>query len=166
MAQQYVENNTTTYEFNNSSDAERKERESTAFRRTNAPSGASKQISLDQIITSLKDMQRTNFTKETEWLFEKSQMNSKVTQLESQLSSQQNINEDLIRRIKMLEFCLREERIKYARLMQTQSGNAPKDGEAPVNIIDSVLQKANLNANLYERIAKRRAKAQRPLLLK
>ena len=69
----------------------------------------------------------------------------------------------------MLEFCLREERIKYARLMQTSSGNggsAIKDGDAPVNIIDSVLEKANLNATLYERIAKRRAKAQRPLLLK
>lgn len=66
----------------------------------------------------------------------------------------------------MLEFCLREERIKYARLLQTQSGGATKDGDAPVNIIDSVLEKANLNANLYERIAKRRAKAQRPLLLK
>ena len=141
-----------------------------AFRRTNAPAGG-KAIQLDQIITSLKDMQRTNFTKETEWLFEKSQMASKITQLESQLQAQQNINEDLIRRIKMLEFCLREERIKYARLMQTQSiggagAGANKDGDAPVNIIDSVLEKANLNANLYERIAKRRAKAQRPLLLK
>ena len=71
----------------------------------------------------------------------------------------------------MLEFCLREERIKYARLMQNQSiggggAGANNDGDAPVNIIDSVLEKANLNANLYERIAKRRAKAQRPLLLK
>lgn len=66
----------------------------------------------------------------------------------------------------MLEFCLREERIKYARLMQQHAGGAPKDSDAPVNIIDSVLEKANLNANLYERIAKRRAKAQRPLLLK
>ena len=137
-----------------------------AFRRTGA---GGKQIQLDQIITSLKDMQRVNFTKETEWLFEKSQMSQKVNQLESQLQAQQNINEDLIRRIKMLEFCLREERIKYARLLQSKSGNSEemtKDGEAPVNIIDSVLDKANLNANLYERIAKRRAKAQRPLLLK
>lgn len=69
----------------------------------------------------------------------------------------------------MLEFCLREERIKYSRLMQTKSGaddKQTKDGDAPINIIDSVLDKANLNANLYERIAKRRAKAQRPLLLK
>lgn len=88
-----------------------------AFRRTNVQ-GGSKQIQLDQIINSLKDMQRSNFTKETEWVFEKSQMTSKISQLESQLQAQTNINEDLIRRIKMLEFCLREERIKYARLMQ------------------------------------------------
>ena len=71
------DNNMSTYEFGNS-DPDR----NTPIRRTNAPSGA-KAIQLDQIITSLKDMQRTNFTKETEWLFEKSQMNSKVTQLES-----------------------------------------------------------------------------------
>ena len=137
--------------------------------RRNNDAGRGKQINLDQVIGSLKEMQRTNFTKETEWLFEKSQMRTKITQLEGQLKAQENINEDLIRRIKMLEFCLREERIKYARLMQTKSGsmsNREDGGDNPVNIIDSVLEKANLNANLYERIAKRRAKAQRPLLLK
>lgn len=31
-----------------------------------------KAVPLDQIVASLKDMQRSNFTKETEWLFEKS----------------------------------------------------------------------------------------------
>jgi hypothetical protein len=68
----------------------------------------------------------------------------------------------------MLEYCLREERIKYATLMRKMS--AKESGEAiddaPVDIIGSVLNKANLNATLYDKIAKRRAKAQRPLLLK
>ena len=59
----------------------------------------------------------------------------------------------------MLEFSLRQERIKYAKLAQGNSN-------VNTDIIGGVLQKANLNANLYERIAKRRAKAQRPLLLK
>jgi striatin 1/3/4 len=76
------------------------------------------------------------------------------------LRAQENINSDLIKRIKMLEFSLRQERIKYAKLAQ---GN-PNVGNT--DIIGSVLSKANLNANLYEKIAKRRAKAQRPLLLK
>ena len=105
-------------------------------------------------------MQRTQFTKETEWLFEKSQMTQQITQLEGMLKAQESINEDLIRRIKMLEFCLREERIKYARVMQAQGGDG-KNGEAggSVDIIGSVLSRANLNATLYDKIAKRRAKA-------
>ena len=85
-------------------------------------------------------------------------MTQQITQLEGMLKAQEAINEDLIRRIKMLEFCLREERIKYARVMQAQGGEA-KFGEGSVDIIGSVLSKANLNATLYEKIAKRRAKA-------
>jgi hypothetical protein len=34
-----------------------------------------------------------------------------------------------------------------------------KDKSEPVDIINNVLQKANLNADLYDKIAKRRAKA-------
>ena len=55
----------------------------------------------------------------------------------------------------MLEFSLRQERIKYAKLAAgNTSGNL-----GGVDFIGTVMQKANLNANLYERIAKRRAKA-------
>lgn len=81
------------------------------------------------------------------------------------LKAQESINEDLVKRIKMLEYCLREERVKYARVLHQNGGGAGgEDGK--VDIVGSVLQKANLNATLYERVAKRRAKAQRPLLLK
>ena len=60
----------------------------------------------------------------------------------------------------MLEFCLREERIKYVRLLrQTQNGGEEADANQPVEFINNVLQKANLNADLYDKIAKRRAKA-------
>ena len=75
------------------------------------------------------------------------------------LKGQENINEDLIKRIKMLEFCLREERIKYARLVNSGETSS-------TDIVGQALQNANINTNLYEKIAKRRAKAQKPLLLK
>lgn len=106
-------------------------------------------------------MQRTAFTKETEFLFEKSQMTQRINQLEGMLRAQESINEDLIKRIKMLEFCLREERIKYAALMRNMAAkeSGELDADAPVDIIGSVLSKANLNATLYDKIAKRRAKA-------
>lgn len=86
-------------------------------------------------------------------------MQQRILQVEAQLRAQENINGDLIRRIKMLEFSLRQERVKYAKLASGQ-------GVENTDIIGSVLQKANLNNNLYDKIAKRRATAQRPLLLK
>jgi striatin 1/3/4 len=45
-------------------------------------------------------------------------MTTKINQLNAQLKAQENINNDLIKRIKMLEFSLRQERIKYAKLAQ------------------------------------------------
>jgi hypothetical protein len=57
----------------------------------------------------------------------------------------------------MLEFSLRQERVKYAKVAS---------GEPATDIIGAALEKASVNANLYDKIAKRRAKAQRPLLLK
>jgi len=53
-----------------------------------AGTGSGKGIQLDQIVASLKDMQRSNFTKETEWLFEKSQMAQRISQLEGLLRAQ------------------------------------------------------------------------------
>lgn len=100
----------------------------------------------------LKEHQRQVYSRETEWLFEKSQMQQRILQVEAQLRAQENINGDLIRRIKMLEFSLRQERVKYAKL------SSGKGGESS-DIIGNVLQKANVNTNLYDKIAKRRATA-------
>jgi hypothetical protein len=67
----------------------------------------------------------------------------------------------------MLEFSLRQERVKYAKLA---NGGGGAGGAS--DIIGPIIAKAQANvnnttsANLYEKIAKRRAKAQRPLLLK
>ncbi len=55
----------------------------------------------------LKEHQRQVYGRETEWLFEKSQMQQRIHQLEAQLRAQENINQDMIKRIKMLEFSLR-----------------------------------------------------------
>jgi hypothetical protein len=79
------------------------------------------------------------------------------------LRGQENINGDLIKRIKMLEFSLRQERVRYAKLA---SGNNNNGGVSSSDIIGAAMQKVNLNTNLYDKIAKRRAKAQRPILLK
>ena len=53
------------------------------------------------------------------------------------MRAQENINGDLIKRIKMLEFSLRQERVKYAKL-----ANGGVAGGANVDIIGPILQKA------------------------
>jgi striatin 1/3/4 len=91
------------------------------------------QISFSNIVDFLKEHQRQVYSRETEWLFEKSQMQQRILQLEGQLRAQENINGDLIKRVKMLEFSLRQERVKYARLANKEGGGVPTD------IISSVL---------------------------
>jgi len=73
-------------------------------------------VNWNNIVDFLKDQQKQRYSKEAEWLFEKQQMASRINLLESQLKAQENINGDLIKRIKMLEFSLRQERIKYAKV--------------------------------------------------
>lgn len=114
---------------------------------------------MNQIVEFLKDQQRQSYSKEAEWLFEKQQMINTINQIDGQLKAQESINQDLIKRVKMLEFALRQERLKYAKV----TGAAPG---VNTDVINSVMAKAQLNSNLYEKVAKRRAKAQRPLLLK
>jgi striatin 1/3/4 len=62
---------------------------------------------MNQIVEFLKDQQRQSYSKEAEWLFEKQQMLNTINQLDGQLKAQESINQDLIKRVKMLEFALR-----------------------------------------------------------
>jgi striatin 1/3/4 len=48
--------------------------------------------------------------KETEWLVQKGNFESKISELEGQLKAHENINIDLLKRIKMLEYALNQER--------------------------------------------------------
>ncbi|KAK4337379.1 hypothetical protein RND71_044094 [Anisodus tanguticus] len=50
------------------------------------------------------------------WLIEKAELQAQQTILEGRIMSQFNLKKDLIRRIKMLEHCLRAERAKYHKL--------------------------------------------------
>jgi|LauGreDrversion4_2_1035121.scaffolds.fasta_scaffold853580_1 striatin 1/3/4 len=48
--------------------------------------------------------------KETEWLVHKGNYESRIAELEGQLKAHENINIDLLKRIKMLEYALNQER--------------------------------------------------------
>ena len=48
--------------------------------------------------------------KETEWLVLKGNYDNKISELEGQLKAHENINIDLLKRIRMLEYALTQER--------------------------------------------------------
>lgn len=51
-----------------------------------------------------------------QWVTEKAELQAQLAILEGRVMSQFNLKKDLIRRIKMLEYCLRAERAKYHKL--------------------------------------------------
>jgi len=51
-----------------------------------------------------------------QWSVERAELQARIALLQGERKGQENLKNDLIRRIKMLEFCLRQERAKYHKL--------------------------------------------------
>lgn len=79
------------------------------------PRGSKVEANWNNVLQFLRDKHREIEMKETEWMIEKQQLKLKVSTLEAQNKAYENSVNDCMRRIKMLEFALRQERIRYAR---------------------------------------------------
>eukprot|EP00826_Nyctotherus_ovalis_P004409 TRINITY_DN10952_c0_g1_i7.p2 TRINITY_DN10952_c0_g1~~TRINITY_DN10952_c0_g1_i7.p2 ORF type:complete len:123 (-),score=47.23 TRINITY_DN10952_c0_g1_i7:243-611(-) len=66
----------------------------------------------DGVLDFLDEQERGIINAETERSLERQELHSKLASLESELRSQENINRDLLKRVKMLEFALRQEQIR------------------------------------------------------
>uniref|UniRef100_A0A0N4Z8X4 WD_REPEATS_REGION domain-containing protein n=1 Tax=Parastrongyloides trichosuri TaxID=131310 RepID=A0A0N4Z8X4_PARTI len=64
-----------------------------------------------------------NELERSQWEIEKADLKAKISQLEGETKGQQNLIKDLVRRIKMLELCLVQERNKFYKL--THNGQEP-----------------------------------------
>ena len=78
------------------------------------------------VMQFLNDQQKIISQKETEWMVEKYELESKIKIIEAESKAQENINEDLVKRIKMLEYALRVERLKYAKLCSNSNIPIPE----------------------------------------
>lgn len=70
-------------------------------------------------------------------------MQARIALLQGERKGQENLKNDLIRRIKMLEYCLRQERAKYHKL---------KYGVDPPNLTNSPEEVNDLNFELEENL--------------
>eukprot|EP01027_Heterolobosea_sp_BB2_P009108 GEZU01013469.1.p1 GENE.GEZU01013469.1~~GEZU01013469.1.p1 ORF type:complete len:745 (-),score=163.52 GEZU01013469.1:262-2496(-) len=86
------------------------------------------------------------FEKERElWYLERAELQARIVQLEAERRSNENIKYDLLRRIKMFEFALRQERLKYshnATSSTTATNNTESKGLA-LQTADEIRQNAN-----------------------
>ncbi|CDW58632.1 Striatin domain containing protein [Trichuris trichiura] len=67
----------------------------------------------------------------TQWEVERAELMAKIAFLQGERKGQENLKNDLVRRVKMLEFALRQERAKYYRLLHGEE--ASEKDEPPVD---------------------------------
>eukprot|EP00826_Nyctotherus_ovalis_P020613 TRINITY_DN16490_c0_g3_i3.p3 TRINITY_DN16490_c0_g3~~TRINITY_DN16490_c0_g3_i3.p3 ORF type:complete len:182 (+),score=79.80 TRINITY_DN16490_c0_g3_i3:23-547(+) len=79
------------------------------------------------VINFLQDQQHAVSEHDTEWMIEKQELQSKIASLEGELRAQERINRDLLKRVKMLEYALRQERIKYGRSALAEDSEVASD---------------------------------------
>mmetsp|Transcript_33522 Transcript_33522/g.58726 ORF Transcript_33522/g.58726 Transcript_33522/m.58726 type:complete len:560 (+) Transcript_33522:53-1732(+) len=111
------------------------------------------------VITFLQEQSMFVEEEKTVWLIEKKQLEDRIILLDSEVKSYAISNDDLMRRVKMLELTLRQERIKYAKF----SG-----GHHRVNsdLIAGILNKGDSNSDNKHPVPKRRTRVHRQLLEK
>ncbi|PAV63745.1 hypothetical protein WR25_07995 [Diploscapter pachys] len=71
------------------------------------------------------------------WELEKAEMQARIAFLQGERKGQENLKHDLIRRIKMLEYCLKQERAKNYRL--THNGEDPPEFEEAEEKLEPVV---------------------------
>ncbi|ULT89641.1 hypothetical protein L5515_008067 [Caenorhabditis briggsae] len=82
----------------------------------------------------------------TRWEAERAEMQARIAFLQGERKGQENLKQDLVRRIKMLEFCLKQERAKNYRL--THNGEEPPSFDESANENSAPSDNSHLSADL------------------
>lgn len=98
---------------------------------------------------------RNGQIKENEWELEKKELQDRNKELEGKLSAQQSLNEDLMRRIKMLEYGIKKERMKFVSLVNKNNmedrekilAELRKEEKTLTKEMKQVLEKSDENEN-------------------
>lgn len=76
---------------------------------------------------------------------EKSELQARIAMLQGERKGQENLKNDLIRRIKMLEYCLRKEREEYHKLKYGVDPPDQKETDEELNVLNFGIDKNNAN---------------------
>lgn len=82
---------------------------------------------VSNIITNFSNMIRSFSQKDTEWQIQKEEYEKRISELEGEVKAHENINIDLLKRIRMLEYALNTERQKNQT--EKNESNLPNENE-------------------------------------
>ena len=82
---------------------------------------------VSSIITNFSDLVKNFSIKETEWQIKKEEYEQRISELEGEVKAHENINIDLLKRIRMLEYALSQERAKNNNKGENINVNIPQD---------------------------------------
>eukprot|EP00743_Colponemidia_sp_Colp-15_P001873 GILK01002041.1.p1 GENE.GILK01002041.1~~GILK01002041.1.p1 ORF type:complete len:591 (-),score=98.15 GILK01002041.1:122-1894(-) len=120
------------------------------------------------VVDFLQDQVRAWDRERAEFQLEKAELNERIVNMEGQLRGQENVNKDLLRRIKMLEFALKQERIKYAKAFREKNPSVDENRVLQEFRADNVPSPEAASATVQQLIDKRnedkRPKSSRTLL--
>ena len=88
---------------------------------------------ISELLEKLNENLRRFALKETEWLMQKYNYETRISELEGQVKANENINVDLFKRVKMLEYALQQERQKLSKI-SSESGNKGENSEKIASI--------------------------------
>ncbi len=120
---------------------------------------------ISEMMDKFNQSMRKFAIKETEWLIHKSNYENRISELEGQLKAHENINIDLLKRIRMLEYALSQERAKNSKLQGIHKEEEKEDLKYNNNII---LNEPDVHRELLkeEDLKSIRERSIRPSLLK
>lgn len=95
---------------------------------------------VSSIISNFSALVKNFSNKETEWQIQKEEYEQRISELEGEVKAHENINIDLLKRIRMLEYALSQERSKNSNKGDNSNINIPQDNSlfndlGPQNLI-------------------------------
>eukprot|EP00002_Diphylleia_rotans_P009355 TRINITY_DN1947_c0_g2_i1.p1 TRINITY_DN1947_c0_g2~~TRINITY_DN1947_c0_g2_i1.p1 ORF type:complete len:675 (+),score=143.54 TRINITY_DN1947_c0_g2_i1:58-2082(+) len=104
----------------------------------------SSQMSLNSVVDFLQTEFRRFERERAKWEIERSDLQAKIASLEGERKGQENLKQDLVRRIKMLEFALKNERSKNFQRPRESSVSATTTSASATLTAQSSVVRANM----------------------
>eukprot|EP00826_Nyctotherus_ovalis_P030936 TRINITY_DN2470_c0_g1_i13.p2 TRINITY_DN2470_c0_g1~~TRINITY_DN2470_c0_g1_i13.p2 ORF type:complete len:145 (+),score=49.24 TRINITY_DN2470_c0_g1_i13:148-582(+) len=117
------------------------------------------------IMDFLQEQYQSSVQRDTEWILEKQELQSKVASFEGQIRAQSNINRDLLKRIQVLEHSLKRERSRGSAFVTFEENKEKVEDDKTKDDNEEISKELKTEEEIAE-IAKKQAEKHREMIKK